>query len=462
MSFGHLVLYITHVVLWNVKYASGGLQPVRRLPQQCATFIPTLCAISSSKIRKAHCPSCQFDVEYLFRCPLVAAGYYAYRTGQSEGGFCRNIATASSSRQPVPCGSRCCRTDHEGQFIRDEDSSTKYASESESYSSSLLSSLDPDPPLLRFQPSDSQCRYMDINRGQILNLFSSHSHSNSLVVIGDSTMRQLYLSLIALMRGQTRFIDHHVHTHIQYFVCREVDFLRLSANSSGKKTSPFDSCFLRSIIPTFFGMKVGPGKIDAERILKECDADPLQLNYLQAPLFMAQADMLSRYVSSMNKTIGKPVVVFSIGYWQTGGEVPHTYLNTLTKLEESVSRFVYIGVPTIKVSNKTEKDNINRRNEFMKGWIEARGPKYLYIDFNLLAVAKDAPKGTKGSKHYACWIEWSKSIFPFGAVDNPAGTSQIYGDVSKIHPDLEGECADPMGKAVWTVLLNALYDKSGS
>lgn len=47
-----------------------------RRAQECASFMPMLCATSpSAAVKNLHCPACQFDVKNAFGdCPIVAAG----------------------------------------------------------------------------------------------------------------------------------------------------------------------------------------------------------------------------------------------------------------------------------------------------------------------------------------------------------------------------------------------------
>lgn len=434
-----------------------------RRASECGVYIPTLCALSTPRMQKSVCSDCKFDFRSRFVCPVVAAGYYAYRTGQSEvSGGCRSGKAfdsfmSQSSSPPPSCGSRCCRTDHKGEFKKQE-FREESATVEDAFSSSLLTVLEDEksPPKFTFQPTDSSCKFNDINRGQVMQLLSAHS--TPLVVMGDSTMRQLYLRLIAMMRGESRLVDYHIHTHAQYKVCRQVDYLRLSANSAEKKISPSDSWFLRSIIPAFFNLEVGPGREDAKRVLSECSHAPLEMNYIQAPLSMAQAEMLTKYIKSQKTPKRKPLVVLSVGFWQSGEEIPEAYLQTLTQLQDRVSRFVYVGMPVSVVHNHTQRLQFKRRNELMREWINEKGPQFLYVDFDALASSSNAPNGTKGSKHYSCWIEWSKAMYPFGASENPSGTSQIFGEVARIHTDIDGECSDEMNRNLWQVIFNGLFD----
>jgi len=195
--------------------------------------------------------------------PLVAAGYYTYATGRSEGGGCPNPFLANTHHLPPPCGARCCRTGHQGAFeeddpLEEEEDGAHKRSGGGSLSSSSSGTSGPAAsshstimgggtaaplPRLQFEPTDSTCRYKEISRGQVMRFLALHN--SSFVVVGDSTMRQAFLRMVAMMRGQQRLVDPHVHTHAQYQVCREVDFLRLAANNPAGYASPSNPKFLK-------------------------------------------------------------------------------------------------------------------------------------------------------------------------------------------------------------------------
>lgn len=292
------------------------------------------------------------------------------------------------------------------------------------------------------------------------NSFKFHSHSTNSHYFCIMTR---YLRMVAMMRGQSRLVDYRIHTHAQYQVCREVDFLRLAANNPSGAASSFDARFLKDIVPAFFKMEVGPGQADAKRVLQECSHHPVEINYLQAPLWNAQTEMLLRYCNATTNG-RRPVVVTSVGFWQPGETVPDTYLQALQSLKDKALRVFYVGVPTSAVQNPDTHTALQARNERMRKWIESRGQPYSYVDFEALVGAENAPKGTLESKHFACWMEWRKGSprFPTGASGNPAGAGQLTGRVERIYTDADGACSDEMNRNLWQVILNALLDSAGA
>lgn len=145
---------------------------------------------------------------------FTLCSFYTYSTGSSEGGGCPDPFMAQTYRLPPACGSRCCRPSHEGKFQSIDDA----VEEKETFPSAML--VQPLPTRLEFQPSDSTCRYKMISRGQFMQYMAQNNAS--LLIMGDSTQRQLFLKFIGMLRGQPRAVDFHVHTHANYQLCREV------------------------------------------------------------------------------------------------------------------------------------------------------------------------------------------------------------------------------------------------
>lgn len=263
------------------------------------------------------------------------------------------------------------------------------------------------------------------------------------------------------MRGQRRQLDLHLHTHLHYQFCREVDFLRVAANNAGGDSAAVDPRFLRGVVPAFFQMGVGPGQADAKRLLAECSRPALQANYMQAPLWASQTYLLPRYLKALPAG-HRPVVVASVGYWQGGQGVPEAYLEALEALRGSVTRVFLLGVPVARVGDPDARRRLAARNAALRSWAAAAGAPFAYVDFDALAAAEGAPRGTLGSKHYACWVDWRSARFPVGAAGNPAGGGQVLGRVERLHATQDGACSDEMDRNLWQLMLNALLDSSGA
>jgi hypothetical protein len=429
-----------------------------RRAQECASYTPIMCTIATT-IKSSHCPSCAFDVHPALECPLPAAGYFTYSTGSSEGGGCPDAFMAQTHHLPPPCGARCCRTAHVGAFspFDDPQEATQPASTSAAALSAKL--LQAPPPRLEFQPTDSSCRYKLISRGQLMRYLAHHN--SSLLFVGDSTQRQLFLRLVAMLRGQPRLVDFHIHTHAQYQLCREVDFFRIAAPNPRGSAAPSDARFLKSVNPAFFDLKVGPGQADARRVLSECTHPPLRIDFVQAPMWAAQTEAIRRYAKGL-RSGQRPVIVLSVGLWQQGGEPPETFLEALQALRNSTNpiRVFYVGTPTSNVVDTSRRQQLEARNAKIKEWMESQGHPFAWVDFDALASADGAPRGTRGSKHYGCWLEWQNASFPLGASGNPPGSAQATGVLGRVHTDLSGQCSDEMNRNLMEVILNGLIDNA--
>jgi len=108
------------------------------------------------------------------------------------------------------CGARCCSADLTGKYI-------------------LNGNLSTGAPRYVYQPAAPEtCRYEEVTRGQLMKVLEELDAP--LVVFGDSMLRQAYLRLVMMMRGQERMLDYAVHTHAQYLACDEADAFRVSSD----------------------------------------------------------------------------------------------------------------------------------------------------------------------------------------------------------------------------------------
>jgi hypothetical protein len=142
--------------------------------------------------------------------------------------------------------------------------------------------------------------------------------------------------------------------------------------------------------------------------------------------------------------------------------VPREYLSALGALRDSVTRLFFVGVPVADVVGADVKRRLEARNAQVKEWVQAEGPPFAFVDFEALARAGGAPRGTLGSKHFACWVDWLAARFPAGAAGNPAGGGQLLGRLERVHVTQDGQCSDEMDRNVWQLILNALLDSSGA
>lgn len=242
----------------------------------------------------------------------------------------------------------------------------------------------------------------------------------------------------------------------------QVDMLRIASPNPDGGASSTDSAFLKSIIPSFFQMDIGPGKADGRRILSECTHAPLRIDFIQAPNWTAQQDAMKRYLHGLKRG-EKLVLILSVGLWEESDLPPDQYMDMLDELSKSdyALRTFFVGAPSSKVINSTRRRGLEQRNKELSKWIGRQGSKMSWVDLDALVRADGAPLGTRGSKHFGCWLEWEgEAKFPTRASGNPAGSVQFTAKATKLHDDIEAQCADEMDRNIMQIILNALIDNA--
>lgn len=123
----------------------------------------------------------------------------------------------STSKVTIPsCGTRCCTADYSGRFA----SVGKLPTGATRYS---------------HQPFSQPCRFSELTRAQVIAVLEKNNAP--LVVLGDSMMRQVYIRLVMMMRGQQRLLDYKILTNAQYLACPEADAFRIaSVSANGSAT----------------------------------------------------------------------------------------------------------------------------------------------------------------------------------------------------------------------------------
>lgn len=351
-------------------------------------------------------------------------------------------------RGPSQCGRRCCRGDHAGDFIEKDHVPGTNAVQ------------------YMFQPTDNDCEYEPISRGQILHYL--HIRGSPLVVIGDSMMRQFFLRLVMMMRGQEHLLDYHLHAHAQYAVCYEADSFRISTSSSNITAGSPSNEHLKVKAPSFFRMGNGPGRFAGRNELQRCSRKPTEFHYMHSPKWKNQVSILPEYFNSLPPGV-KPVLLTSVGYWEGSDTVPDSYLDALAALKDRTRKLFVISVPTVRVPTEERKEKLRQRNNFMKRWVEERGEPYVFLDFDALSVAQHSPPGgALNNWHYMCSIAWrtacafcdlvqidhSEGVNEFGEQVTPPQILQ--GNIERIHATEDGMCADEMNRNLWQIVFNIL------
>jgi hypothetical protein len=421
--------------------------------ERCAVYHPKTCLYSdavSFSNRQCHPQPCDFNVSAEFECGFVETGIYSYLDTKEN---CNDAFMSTKSGNPSPCGMRCCRSDHESGV----------------FEVNMVKGL----TSFTFQPSDNECRYESLSRSQVLRYLGSRG--SRLVVIGDSMMRQLFLRLVFMMRGQQRLLDYHLHTHAQYLVCNEADAFRLAIGSPNTSRASVDVEYLGQTGNRFFRMTFGPGKEAARFALQACTTGPVvKFEYLHSPEWQDQLHAVPPYLNGLSPG-ERPVLVISVGYWERSAEVPQDYLDMLARIKSSQARKIFIvSIPTIRVPSADRREAYRLRNERMRGWVEAAGEPFVFLDFDAMSHAKAPPPGgSLNNWHYMCSVAWRTScprnqehcglvVVDHSRTSVNASTSSGFnsqiprGLVERIHATDDGLCGDEMNRNVWQVVFNTL------
>lgn len=377
-------------------------------------------------------------------CVFPESGEFEYSRVPSKG--CQDPFMSTVRHGPKPCGERCCRSDHEGDFIN---IGPVRGRKNDRYS---------------YQPTDSTCKYEELGRGQLLHYL--HSRGSPIAVMGDSMMRQFFLRLVMMIRGQKRLIDYHQHAHAQYLVCREADMFRISTSVSNESSVAPNDGHLLAKIPSFFRTTSGPGTLMAETAMAKCSRAPVHLNYLHLPRFVNQIESIPAYLKSLPPGV-KPVLLISVAYWQNGEEVPEEYLTMLSDVAPKVRKVFIISVPTVRVVSKEKREMYIARNTFMKGWVESKGEPFAFLDYDGISLSKHTPPGGADNNwHYMCSIGWRTSCANCDLlrVDHSNGVNEFgepvpqmpVGNVERIMSTEDGVCADEMNRNLWQIVFNTL------
>jgi hypothetical protein len=285
-----------------------------------------------------------------------------------------------------------------------------------------------------------------------------------LVVIGDSMMRQFFLRLIMMMRGQERHLDYRLHTHAQYLLCDDRDAFRISAYSKSGESGSYNITYLREQIPSFFSLEKGPGLEVAKKTLSLCSKKPIEMHYIMAPSFGTQTPAIRKYQQVFKTSNTKPIYVVYVGYWEGIDFVPAFYLQSLSLLRDKATKVFLIGVVTGYKTAGQRRDAYHRRNEQMKNWAREQGAPFFYVDYDSLTTTMSEPKpaGPIGKDtHFMCAIVWHRTSKPTVQINNASQFTELeaqipVGKMEKLQMTQDGKCADETNRNLWQMIFNVM------
>lgn len=372
--------------------------------------------------------TCKFDVRKRLKCPFWASG--SYRNIES-GRSCSSASMEERFLGPNPtCANSCCTADPgPGSWIADRNA----------------------PGHLVFKP-DNGCEYHQYSRAEILEFYQGTA--TDILVVGDSFMRQLFVRLTHILRGQERVVDFKIHTHASYATCDEVDNFLVSPAYTPSLTADKDKQFRG--VDTFFHLQ----NISSEETWSTCSDRPMQVNYLFGSTFRQQERNIQRYASSGFQKGSQVDVIISVMFWTHAWETPQEWLDAISVLKSQsfVRKVFLLGIPTARVSPSYPEyvKAYQNRNRMMREWVANQTEGAAYIDFDVLSTAPNTPGACdKKNKHYACHLRYADKP----NLNSSSGEKRFYEPVhetplSGLYGSEDGECYDDMNAAVWQLYFN--------
>ncbi|KAH7623878.1 hypothetical protein NADE_008693 [Nannochloris sp. 'desiccata'] len=413
--------------------------------ENCAQYESKSCLFSKQvTVANAKCKprTCDFSTaeEFGFKCAFPETGIFSPSGAACADPFLSTIRSSAS-----PCGAeRCCAASSPGAFLPDG----TFANGAQRFSYQ---------PLL-----PETCRYTPMTRGQIM--ATLEGINAPLVVIGDSMMRQLFLRLVMMMRGQERLLDYRLHTHAQYLLCDDRDAFRISANSKSGESGSYNITYLREKIPAFFGLKEGPGRAVAKKSLSLCSKKPIEMHYVMAPSFGTQTPAIPKYQQVFKSPNVKPMYVINVGYWEGIDFVPAFYLQSLSLLRNKATKVFLVGIATGYKTADKRRDAYRRRNEQLKTWAQEQGAPFFYVDYDSLTTTTSEPKpaGPFGTdSHFMCGIVWHRRSKPTVRIGKASQYTELeaqipVGKMERIQMTRDGKCSDETNRNLWQMIFNVM------
>ena len=263
-------------------------------------------------------------------------------------------------------------------------------------------------------------------------------------VLGDSMMRQLFVTLVSLYRGLgNSIVDYATHVQAVYRVCGEEDQFEYFGEPN-------------TMLPTVPPTDLIDKHLSLSPLL-QCSSKPTIVYNLFSPTFFDQSLFFRALTSHPTKD---EILIVGVHFWEHTATVPHFYLGTLSELASRGNSVVIVGVPTIRVSPTDEGgtvlQSLQRRNSHLKSWVASqrrKGAPIYFLDFDFLAHLPNAPLGDTGNNwHYQCYLiptkhQTHKSRNSW-RVTWPNTT--IFNEQIRMQGD--GTCNDEMNREVWALI----------
>lgn len=456
--------------------------------ESCLAFAPAGCQLIPGQLepleypkcdeRDGHItpggPDCNFNLtEDLKICPLPAAGLYFERK-PSKGGcsvppFWQETGAGAPS---CKADGVCCSGDGFNGTWQEVSSDKEYQS-------------------MEFVPDENTgCRFHSYTRRQVLGCLAD----TTVMMWGDSMLRQLFNRVPSLFRGQRRSYDAQRWRAERYDVCEAADARTMAPTIDGLAPKDFHYAgwglaaltddpaqlllSLDEVPRTELLDLVDPNAEPKEFPGRTCgDTRPVSFVFVPATGFQPTHRFMGMYMDKKygNHTdLSKAVFLTQVGFWDFESEVPpDKYLQTLQDaLDRGLKRLVIVLVPTplVGIDERDPRRGLLRgRNDFMRRWAanETSG-RTSVIDFDTLSLAPNAPTGLLGNWtdwHYMCKFVWyaeepehnvtAAELAPRSHTWlDPGGWT--LGDLNTNWPR---DCIDDMNRVVLQLLFNDLCNR---
>ena len=256
---------------------------------------------------------------------------------------------------------------------------------------------------------------------------------------GDSLIRQIYLRLVAHLRGFTAVVDRTFHAPALYLRNASHDRIYVGfAPQAGEPASASPPPLPRR------------ARVAADEVLLTFDWAPSH-NEAHAdgqPFTTPVEELLAGDAALL-----PPVVVYGIIYWRAGASLDDE-LPLLRDLAARSSRLFWVTTPEEPGPAVERNAEFAARNAAMRAWAAAQTPpgRVRVLPLDAMAAAAKANAGLRpGGKHFACGVRDGRGA-AMGAY------SHAFAPMLDDSGHMGADCRDVVDLALAQLLLNAMQD----
>ena len=281
------------------------------------------------------------------------------------------------------------------------------------------------------------------------------------VMVGDSLMRQLFSTLMHIVRGSTFFLDYSVQAHAVYTLCPGNDRVTVG-------DPLFD--IHRSHEPLHHNITQTALASLLYRYPKmvSCPRPSLTVLYIHAPLYRTQGVVLKhfRQLEEDERAAGcsgaKPgllrtfmcrnkTYILNFGIWERNKPSKHTkhsmVMYALAKIRDARANLVVLNTPTKYTGTDARKFMV--RNKWLGEWARKEMKLHLnmmFVDFEKVSWMNESAVVVSDGVHYQCALK------SFPRVSAPMN-GRTFGYIAL---NTAWDCVDRMNMLIWSRILDSL------